>query len=148
MKTLQPTSDLFAIGLSMACAVHCLLLPFLLVFMPSALAMVLDNEAFHTWMLIAVIPLSFFALTLGCRQHKRYQLLALCSVGLLLMVSAVLWGESWFGELGEKFLTLAGALFVALGHWLNHRLCRQKKLQQNPVHDEPSRCCSGSDCHS
>lgn len=50
MKTAQEYTDNFAIGLSMLCAIHCLLLPLILVALPSLGALQLQNEAFHFWM--------------------------------------------------------------------------------------------------
>lgn len=124
MKTIQNFNDKLAISLSLLCAMHCLALPLLLALIPSMSVLGLDNEAFHYWMLVAVIPISIYALTMGCKQHKRYPLLILGFTGLTLLVLAVTIGESLLGEYGEKGLTLAGAVVVACGHYINYRLCR------------------------
>lgn len=123
MKTIQALTDRLAIGLSLACAIHCLMLPVLLVLLPSMVALQLDNEAFHFWMVAAVIPSSVYALSVGCKQHKHYRLLFLGAIGLTLLVLAQALGEEQIGEFGEKVLTVVGAGFVAFGHWLNYRLC-------------------------
>ena len=125
--SVQTVTDKLAISLSMVCAVHCLLLPVLLVAVPSLVASQLNSEAFHLWMVAAVVPSSIYALTLGCRKHKHYRLIALGGVGLVLLVLAVALGEEQITELGEKLLTLVGASFVAMGHWLNYRLCSSQK---------------------
>ncbi|MFT6791035.1 MAG: hypothetical protein ACJA04_000235 [Cellvibrionaceae bacterium] len=125
MNTTQAISDKLAIGLSLACVFHCLALPVLLVLLPSMTALQLDNEAFHLWMLVAVLPSSIYALSMGCKQHKRYRLLFLGSIGLALLVLALVLGEERIGETGEKILTVVGAGFVAVGHWLNYRLCHR-----------------------
>ena len=127
MKTAQMVIDKFSIGLSLACAVHCLALPVLLALLPSMAALQLNNEAFHLWMVVAVFPSSVYALTLGCKQHKRYRLLIVGSIGLALLVLALVLGEERIGEAGEKILTVIGAGFVAVGHWSNYRLCRAQK---------------------
>lgn len=127
MRTAQAVTDKFAIGLSMMCAIHCLALPFLLVLLPSMAALQLDNEAFHLWMVVAVLPTSIYALTLGCKQHKRYRLLILSVIGLALLVMGLVLGEVLIGEAGEKLLSVIGAGFVAAGHWFNYRLCRALK---------------------
>ena len=123
MKTAQVITDKLAIGLSLACVIHCLALPVLLVLLPSMAALQLDNEAFHFWMIVAVLPSSVYALSIGCKQHKRYQLFFFGFIGLALLVLALVLGEDRVGEDGEKILTVAGAGFVAIGHWLNFRLC-------------------------
>ena len=85
------------------------------------------GEAFHLWMVVAVIPSSVYALTLGCKQHKRYRLLIWGCIGLTLLVMALVLGEERIGENGEKILTVLGASFVAVGHWFNFRLCHAQR---------------------
>ena len=125
MKKEQAITDNLAIGLSILCVMQCLAVPSLLVLLPSAVAFYLQNEAFHFWMIIVVIPVSVFALTLGCKQHKRYQVMVSGIIGLALLVAALVVGETLLGENGEKLLTILGAGFVTVGHLLNFRLCRR-----------------------
>jgi hypothetical protein len=127
MNTTQTITDRLAIGLSLMCVIHCLAITSLLSLLPSMVALPLDNEAFHRWMVVAVIPSSVYALTLGCKQHKRYRLLIWGSIGLILLVIAVVLGEERIAETGEKILTVLGAGFVAVGHWFNFRLCQKQK---------------------
>lgn len=125
MKRSQTISDALAMGLSVTCAIHCLLLPVALVLLPSLAALQLDNEAFHIWMVVGVIPTSVYALTLGCKTHKTYRFAMIAGVGVTLLVLALLLGESVIGEAGEKILTAIGAGFVAFGHWQNYQRCQQ-----------------------
>ena len=125
MKTQQAITDKLAIGLSLACMIHCLGLPALLVLVPSLMALQLDNEAFHFWLVFAVIPTSLYAITLGCKQHKRYQLLVLCGIGLVMLLAALML-EARIGETGEQLLTVLGSSLIVIGHWRNYRLCRLK----------------------
>lgn len=124
MKTEQVVTDKLAIGLSLVCAIHCLAFPLILILFSGIVALP-DNEAFHTWIIIAVLPTSIYALTLGCRRHKRYRLLILGFAGLSLLTMAVMLGEETIGELWEKLLTVLGASLVGIGHLRNFRLCQQ-----------------------
>lgn len=126
MKFLQPLTDKFAISLSALCAVHCLALPVLVVLVPSLASLPMNNEAFHLWMVIAVIPTSIFALTMGCKQHKQHNLLYVGLAGLSFLIFAVAFGESFLGETLEKVFTLIGASIIAFGHFKNYRLCQAK----------------------
>ena len=72
---------------------------------------------------MAVIPISIFALTLGCKKHNRYSLLLLGFLGIACLISAVLL-EGLLGETGEKVLTLTGASLIAWGHFTNFKLCK------------------------
>ena len=127
MKTVQAITDKLAIGLSLMCAIHCLAITSLIALLPSLVALGLDNEVFHFWMIVVVLPSSVYALTLGCKQHKRYRLLIWGCIGLTLLVMALVLGEERIGEDGEKILTVLGAGFVAVGHWFNFRLCQEQK---------------------
>ena len=127
MNTAQVITDKLAIGLSLMCAIHCLFLTSLLALLPSLVALKLNNEAFHFWMVVAVIPSSGYSLTLGCKQHKRYRLLILGLIGLILLVMALVLREDSIGQAGEKIFTVLGAGFIAVGHWFNFRLCQAQK---------------------
>lgn len=94
------------------------------------MALQLENEAFHSWLLLAVIPTSVFSLLVGCKQHKYYQLLVIGFFGLLFLISAIFieglleHGKyDGYADLLEKVFTLIGACILALGHYLNFRLC-------------------------
>lgn len=123
IKTKNVT-DKLAITLSIACAIHCLALPLILLLLPSFVVLQLNNEAFHTWMVIIVLPTSVYALFMGCKQHKRYRLLFIGFLGLMLLVFAI-----WLGnEYWEKVLTLVGSSVIAGGHYWNYRLCQQHRF--------------------
>ncbi len=119
-------TDKIAISLSLLCVIHCLASPLIIVMLPSLMALQFDDEAFHLWMVLAVIPTSVYALTMGCKQHKRYRLLAVGLFGLFFLLLAVLIGESIIDEFWEKAFTVIGAATIALGHYWNYHLCRQK----------------------
>ena len=129
MNSIQTIADKTAIGLSLACTLHCVALPLLVVSLPAATALNLTDEAFHLWMLIAVIPISLFSLTMGCKKHKNYSVMLLGLAGLGVLISTVWLGHDILGETGEKAFTVLGACLVAAGHILNHRLCQQSICQ-------------------
>ena len=147
MTIFQNFFDKTAIGLSFMCTLHCLALPVLLVLLPSVASLQLDNEAFHYWMVLAVLPISLYALTLGCKQHKRLHLLGIGACGLIFLLMPLLLHEvlghdellhdvhqhkSILEEYGEKVFTVIGAGLIAFGHFRNYRLCQKSK-----------RCCDG-----
>lgn len=122
--TLQPLADRTAIGLSLLCAAHCLLVPLSAALLPSIAALGLADEAFHTWMVIVVIPLSTFALILGCRKHRRPGVLLVGALGLACLCLTPLLGHATLGQWGERLMTLTGALLIAISHVRNYLLCR------------------------
>ena len=125
MYNWQALTDKPAVGLSVICALHCLLFPVAVVLLPSVGMLAFDDEAFHRGILGAVLPASLIALTMGCRKHKHYRLYLAGAVGLTLMGMATYPGHDTLGERGEKLMTLVGAVIIALSHVKDFRLCRQ-----------------------
>jgi len=124
MNHIQALTDRAAISLSLLCALHCIVFPWAMVLIPSLAILPFEGEAFHIGMVIAVIPISAFALTMGCKKHKRYRIATLGVIGLMIMISALFVGEGESAEMWEKALTVIGAAFIAIGHLWNFRLCR------------------------
>ena len=132
---IQQISDKAAIGLSALCLVHCIFLPFLLVLIPPVSGlMALDDEAFHVWLLFAVVPISIFALMMGYFHHRNRRVFLIGAVGLALLTFAALAGHDILGESGEVVLTVIGSLIIAFSHLRNFYL-RRGKLQDNAQHN-------------
>lgn len=125
MKQLQTIADKAAISLSFICALHCLATPFAVALLPALAAINLEDEAFHLWMAIAVIPASLFALSMGCKKHRDYRVALLGITGLSLLIFAAFFVLDLFGESAEKNITVLGAIIIAASHLLNSRLCQQ-----------------------
>ena len=116
--------DKSSVGLSTVCAVHCLLMPVAVVMLPSLAALPFADERFHVLLVFFVLPLSTVALTMGCRKHRSWRVMAVGVVGLVLLLGAALAGHDLLGELTEKSATVIGAGLVALSHVMNFRKCR------------------------
>ena len=126
---IQFVSDRVAIGLSFMCILHCLLLPALLVLTPSAVLAFMGDESIHKLLLLAIVPVGIYALLLGYKAHKQWYVMAVVSVGLVLLVSTGIVEHEVLGERGEVLLTLAGSFFIVLGHIQNVRLRKQAGIQ-------------------
>ena len=115
--------DKIAISFSVVCALHCLLLPIAIIFLPSISATFLGTEDFHKTLLYFVIPSSIIALSLGCKMHGKYEVYSYGFFGIGALLFASFFGHDYFGEVGEVSLTLLGAGIVSLGHYKNQKLC-------------------------
>lgn len=124
MKNLQATIDKTAIGLSIICTVHCLVLPVALVMLPALGASIVGDESFHQWLLLAVLPTSMIALTMGCRRHGHSDVVLVGLAGLTILALTAFLGHDLLGETGEKTATVVGVTLIAFTHFRNHRLCR------------------------
>ena len=107
--------DIVGIGLSVACAIHCLVAPVLL----SALSLLgiefLSHEGFESIMIAMIAVLAGFAFFKGYRTHGRKG--HFISGGLGLLVFLIL-RPSVSAELEPYATVLGGSTFV-IGHFLN-----------------------------
>ena len=116
--------DRAAIGLSFACAVHCLAVPLFLAIFPSSALSGLGDERIHLGLLALIIPISVFSLTLGCRVHRNLTVVAVGVTGICILCFSALFAHDMGGESLETAGTLLGSGIVALSHALNFKSCK------------------------
>ena len=66
----QYVPDKFAMGLSLACVLHCFFVPSFLILTSGMLSVSLDNEFVHKLLVLVAVPISSFALIKGYNYHK------------------------------------------------------------------------------
>ena len=123
-------ADKFAVSTSTVCAVHCIGLPFLLSVFPAIGTTFFGEESFHVWLLWALIPLSAFSLSLGCKRHRNLSVLLKGVLGVCVLIFTALAGHDLLGAFGERYSTLLGAGLLAFAHFRNFRLCRLSDCDQ------------------
>ena len=121
----QVNADKASITLSMACMIHCLLMPSFLILTSGFFALSIDNELIHRVFLIIVLPVSLYALITGYRNHRILSYFYIGTLGLWILIFAVFFGEGVLGELAEKSLTLLGSITVAFAHYKNYKSCKE-----------------------
>lgn len=111
--------DVLGITASVLCAIHCAILPLLLVSLPILGVNIIHNAFFEYGMILLAFLIGSWALLHGFRRHHR-RLLPLClfTGGLLLLVAKQIWHVY---EL--RFLPFAVVLIVG-AHIVNYRLSR------------------------
>ena len=121
----QVNADKASITLSMACMIHCLLMPSFLILTSGFFALSIDNELIHKAFLIIVLPVSLYALITGYRNHRILSYFYIGTSGLWILIFAVFFGEGVLGEFAEKSLTLLGSIIVASAHYKNYQACKE-----------------------
>lgn len=116
--------DSVAIGLSGACLIHCLALPLALAVFPLLSVTLIDHEAFHQIVLIAVLPTTAIALGIGFTRHREKTVALLGAVGVAALVFAAFALHSLHAHHLETWVTVAGGITLALAHVGNFRGCR------------------------
>lgn len=126
-RTSRVTSiaDRFGIMASTVCALHCILVPTLLITGTVLPASLLDNdELFHRAMLWIILPAALLAFGLGCWRHKDRLVLALGTTGLIGMALSATVLHDVAGKVGERSVTLVSAAILVTAHYRNFQLCR------------------------
>ena len=114
--------DRLAFWLSAVCAVHCMVVPVVLIFFPVV-------TWIHWSRIMDVVALSVAAVfglggcTLSLRHHRDFAPLCLVVTGLVLNASGR-FGSSLLGPFLAQTLVVAGPLMMAYGLWRDRRLCR------------------------
>ncbi|MEO0435906.1 MAG: MerC domain-containing protein [Pseudomonadota bacterium] len=114
-------ADKAAIGLSLLCMVHCLLLPLAIALIPALLATGLGDERVHYWLVFIAVPISVFALWTGPKFQGKGPVVALGAAGILLLIGTAFWGELLLGAAGERYATLLATALLAIAHAKNYR---------------------------
>ena len=131
--------DKFAIFLSVTCAIHCLLVPILIIFLPIVGTTFFADADFHLWMLYLVIPTTAIAVFMGCKKHKDKIVITLSALGILIVTASTIYQYSLQSDTGDCVIcasgghsmlnplvwinVLAGAFLIS-AHWRNYKLCR------------------------
>lgn len=133
MQNSQTTLDTAAIGLSFACVAHCLITFAPILLLQSLGAAFLEDERVHYVILVLVVPTSVFALSIGFRKHGDYAVPITGVLGISTLLCVLIMGEKSVGEIGEKFLTVVGSVFVGYAHVRNFLLSRSQN--RRPLDD-------------
>jgi hypothetical protein len=144
--------DSVAVGMSLLCAVHCLITPLVMVALPILSTTLWSHQNFHLWMMLFVLPTTSFAIFLGCRKHKDKLVFVFGALGLSLLLGVAVYesfassglataGDTPCGHclsqgadrlIDPRILTnLLGGLLLVSGHVRNFHLCRRHRCEHN-----------------
>lgn len=81
--------DRLGIGASLACAIHCMAAPFMLLLLPAAGA-TWSHPAVHWILAILVLPLALWVIFNGYRKHGRRRALVAAGIGSAMIVAGLI----------------------------------------------------------
>jgi len=120
--------DGLGIATSLACAIHCIVLPLLLTSLPLFGINIIHNVFFEWGMILLAFTVGVYALVHGYRTHHKKMLpVCLFTVGFILLIM-----KQFFIPFEEYFLIPAVILIVS-GHYINYKLCTKRKCS-SPHH--------------
>lgn len=111
--------DALGIGATLACAIHCALLPLFFSTLPLLGINIIHNRAIEWGMLLLALAIGSYSLAHGRRKHHhRLWPLFLFLAGItLLVIRLTIKTEA-------LLLLLPAVICIIAAHWLNYRLCR------------------------
>ena len=129
MKRIHPYAlDRTAIGLSLACAAHCGLLPAFIAFIPVLGLTFSESPELHQWVVALTFFVSILAMCSGYLQHRQGYPLYLALPGCLMLGISAFFGHELLGEFREMLLMIVGSLAVAIAHYFNLYCLRSRKI--------------------
>lgn len=116
--------DRVGAGASLACAVHCALLPFVLALLPLLGLEFLAGHTFERVFVLCAAALAAVALVTGYRRHGRSVTLWLALPGVILLVAGIV-VDLDRAVVAHTVLETTGGSLLALAHLVNLRLSRK-----------------------
>ncbi len=111
--------DAFGIATSVACAIHCAVLPLILSSLPLFGINIIENQGFEFLMIALAFMVGVYSLYHGRKKHHHsYYPMVLFAAGIsLLFIKSLLHSHS-------LMLLLPAVSLVVSAHYLNYKLCR------------------------
>lgn len=122
--------DALGVSASLACAIHCALLPLFLTSLPLFGINIIDNLQFELFMIALAFGIGAFSLYHGWKKHHHNKWpLIIFSTGMLCLFAKEIWHAY------HLLLLIPAVLLIVGAHFYNFRLCRAAKH------------CHSSDCN-
>ena len=132
------TWDAIGIGASTLCAIHCLLLPFVLAFAPVVAHFLPGEEVVHRTLACLLAAIGLVAFRTGYKLHRKKIVIVLLAVGIAGVTVGAYAGELLPSHRWEVTVTLLGGAFLVSAHLLNRTLCRSCKTCAANMNDPVS----------
>jgi hypothetical protein len=111
--------DALGIGASLACAIHCALLPLFLSSLPLFGINIINNTGFEVGMILLALGIGSYSLYHGYKKHHHSFLpLFLFFTGFAFLVL-----KQFFIRY-ENWLLIPGVVLIIVAHVINYRSCR------------------------
>lgn len=125
--------DLYAVGLSTLCVLHCIALPLFVSLMP-VVAQAAESELVHRILVVAAVPVSLRVIWKTRPVHGNRLFVGAALVGLVLLLLAAFMEAA---EAYEEPLTVAGGVLLGsahLWHWV--RTCGNGGVHALPAESD------------
>ncbi len=112
--------DALGITASVACAIHCALLPLVLSSLPLFGVEIINNNGFEIMMIVIAAAIGAYSLYHGYRKHHHYLTpLIIFGVGILFLCAKQVWHER------QLWLLAPAVALIVSAHYFNYRYCKK-----------------------
>lgn len=115
---------------STMCAIHCAILPILILLFPVISLSFFITEFLEFIFLVITLVLGLFSICFGIKIHKNWKILFLISAGFsFILVGKLLHSHNSHSTISfMNFMMVFGGLTIAFSHYLNNKLCNACKV--------------------
>ncbi|MEN9445520.1 MAG: hypothetical protein RL728_32 [Bacteroidota bacterium] len=115
--------DTLGIAASVACAIHCAVLPLVITSLPILGINIINNFWFEIFMIVLAMCIGLYSLTHGFKKHHHSRLPIIIFMGgmVLLMLKQIL-------HAFQLWLLVPGVTLVIIAHYLNFIKCKKIKF--------------------
>lgn len=112
--------DALGIAASIACAIHCAVLPLLLTSLPILGVNIINNIVFEIFMIVLAMGVGLYSLNHGFKRHHHQKLPMVIFIGgmIFLLLKQVLHAY-------QLWLLIPGVSMIIAAHYLNYRQCQK-----------------------
>lgn len=123
--------DAFGIGTSVACAIHCAVLPLVATSLPIFGVNIIENGLFEWSMIALAFVIGIYALVHGfITHHQSWKPIIIFSAGFALLVL-----KQFFHSYLIWFL-IPGVILIIVAHYINYRKCHIDTKHQHCEHHQ------------
>ncbi len=112
--------DALGITTSIACAIHCALLPLFISSLPLFGVNIIDNLLFEYVMIAIAAVVGAYSLYHGYKKHHHsFRPFIWFVIGIICLLAKQVW-HNW-----QLWFLLPAVVFIVWGHYINYKLCRK-----------------------
>ena len=111
--------DALGISASLACAIHCALLPLFLTSLPVLGIEIIHNAAFEYSMIAVAAAIGFYSLLHGyVRHHHQFFPVIIFAIGIACLFAKQIWHSH------ELLFLIPAVTLIVAAHFVNYRACK------------------------
>jgi hypothetical protein len=111
--------DTLGIAASVACAIHCAVLPLIMTSLPILGINIINNFWFEIMMILFALGIGIYSLTHGFKKHHHHLLpILIFSTGIVLLLMKQVFHQY------QLWFLIPAVLLIVSAHFINYRKCR------------------------